>query len=193
MCAVCHPHREDTYSNVRTCFPEDYWGNAVPPRKEGNTKMYGKDAEHNLMARKSLSQCKKGPGDVYARCSLARCIPQPPGLTSLLVSGVKPAPAVVRWRAITGKRHQSPCASARYNPHLPSGPRCITRELRPTHPLLIPSHFRTIRSRTSTTTWAPQWTSQATQLHQAPAIRDRMPSNFMHIQEQPPRLPWHYR
>ena len=113
--------------------------------------MYGKDAENNSLARKSLSQCKKDPGDVYPRCSLARCIPQPPELTSLFVSEVKPAPLVVRWRGITGKRHQSPCASARYNPHLPSGGRGITRELRPTLPLMIPSHCRTIGSRSSTT------------------------------------------
>ena len=115
------------------------------------------------------------------RCSLARCIPQPPELTSLFVSEVKPAPLVVRWRGITGKRHQSLCASARYNPHLPSGGRGITRELRPTLPLMIPSHCRTIGSRTSTTTWVPQWTSQATQPQQAPAIRDRIPSNSMQL------------
>ena len=73
---------------VRRCLRDDDWDNAVPLRKEVNTKTYGKDAENNLLARKSLSQCKKDPGDVYARCSLARCIPQPPGLTSLLVSEV---------------------------------------------------------------------------------------------------------
>ena len=166
---------------VRSCLPDDYWDNAVPPRKEVNTKMYGKDAENNLLAGKNLSPCKKDPGDVYARCSLARYVPQPPGLTSLLVSEVKPAPLVVRWRDIAGKRHQSPCASARYNPHLPSGPRGIARELRPTHPLLIPSHCRTMGSRTSTTTRTPQWTSQATQCQQASAIRDRIPSNSMHL------------
>ena len=143
--------------------------------------MSGKDAENKLLAGKNLSPCKKDPGDVYARCSLARYVPQPPGLTSLLVSEVKPAPLVVRWRGITGKRHQSPCASARYNPHLPSGPRGITREVRPTPPLLIPSHCRTIGSRTSTTTSTPQSLFQATQLQQAPPIRDRMPSNSMHF------------
>ena len=115
------------------------------------------------------------------RCSLARCIPEPPELTSLFVSEVKPAPLVVRWRVITGKRHQSPCASARYNPHLPSGARGITRELRPTHPLMIPSHCRKIGSRTSTTTSTPQWRFQAIRLQQAPAIRDRLPSNSMHL------------
>ena len=52
---------------VRGCLPDGYWDNAVPPRKEVNTKMYGKDAENNFLARKSLSQCKKDPGDVYAR------------------------------------------------------------------------------------------------------------------------------
>ena len=160
---------------VRSCLPDDYWGNAVPTWKEVNTKMY------NFLVRQSLSQCKKDPGDVYARCCLARCIPQPPGLTSVLVSEVKPAPLVVCWRGIAGKRRQSPCASARYNPHLPSGARGITRELRPTHPLMIPSHCRTIGSRTSTTTSTPQWPFQATQLQRAPPIRDRIPSNSMHL------------
>ena len=166
---------------VRSCLPDESWDNAVPPREEVNTKMYEKDAENNLLAGKNLSPCKKDPGDVYARCSLARYVPQPPGLTSLLVSEVKPAPLVVRWRGITGKRHQSPCASARYNPHLPSGPRGITREVRPTPPLLIPSHCRTIGSRTSTTTSTPQSLFQATQLQQAPPYGDRMPSNSMHF------------
>jgi len=178
---------------VRGCLPDGYWDNAVPPRKEVNTKMNGNEAENNLLARKSLSQCRKDPEDVYARCSIARCILQPPELTSLFVSEVKPAPLVVRWRGITGKRHQSLCASARYNPHLPSGPRGITRELRPTHPLMIPSHCRTIGSRTSTTTSTPQWPFQATQLQRAPAIRDRIPSNSMHLAGAAPRLPWHYR
>ena len=130
---------------------------------------------------RTYRRVRKTRGNVYARCSLARYVPQPPGLTSLLVSEVKPAPLVVRWRGITGKRHQSPCASARYNPHLPSGPRGIARELRPTHPLLIPSHCRTIGSRTSTTTSTPQSLFQATQLQQSPPIRDRMPSNSMHL------------
>ena len=147
------PSTQEGYLQLdRVCLPESYWDDAQKPCVEVNTKMYGKDAENNSLARKSLSQCKKDPGDVYARCSLARCIPQPPRLTSVLVSEVKPAPLVVRWRVITGKRHQSPCASARYNPHLPSGARGITRELRPTHPLMIPSHCRKIGSRTPTTT-----------------------------------------
>ena len=46
---------------VRSCLPDDYWGNAVPTWKEVNTKMY------NFLVRQSLSQCKKDPGDVYAR------------------------------------------------------------------------------------------------------------------------------
>ena len=92
-------------------LPEIYGDGAPKPWKEVNTKMYWDDA---LTPRKS--QCKKDPGDVYARCCLARCIPQPPGLTSVLVSEVKPAPLVVCWRGIAGKRRQSPCASARYTP-----------------------------------------------------------------------------
>ena len=101
--------------------------------------------------------------------------------SSLHIAEVSPAPVVVHFRGIPRKRHQSPCASTRYNPHLPSGPRGIARELRPTHPLLIPSHCRTIGSRTSTTTSTPQSLFQATQLQQAPPIRDRMPSNSMHV------------
>ena len=79
----CMPSTQGGYlQQVRSCFPDDYCDNAVPPRKEVNGK------ENNLWGRKSLSQCKKDPGGIYARCSLARCIPQPPGLTSLLVSEV---------------------------------------------------------------------------------------------------------
>ena len=43
------------------------WDDALKPCVEVNTKMYGKDAENNFLARKSLSQCKKDRGDVYAR------------------------------------------------------------------------------------------------------------------------------
>ena len=55
---------------VRSCRYDDEWDDAPKPRKEVNTKMYWDDA---LKPRKS--QCKKDPGDVYARCCLARCIP----------------------------------------------------------------------------------------------------------------------
>jgi hypothetical protein len=72
----CMPSTQGGYrQQVRSCCYDDDWDNAGPPRKEVNTKMYGKDADTNLLARKSLSQCKKDPGDVYARCCLARCIP----------------------------------------------------------------------------------------------------------------------
>ena len=72
----CMPSTQGGYrQQVRSCWSDDDWDNAGPPRKEVNTKMYGKDADTNLLARKSLSQCKKDPGDVYARCCLARCIP----------------------------------------------------------------------------------------------------------------------
>ena len=72
----CMPSTQGGYrQQVRSCWYDDEWDNAGPPRKEVNTKMYGKDADTNLLARKSLSQCKKDPGDVYARCCLARCIP----------------------------------------------------------------------------------------------------------------------
>ena len=59
----------------------------------------------------------------------------------------------------------------------PSGPRCITREIRPTHPLMILSHCRTIGSRTPTTTCTQQWTSAETQPTQAPTIE----SNSFHL------------
>ena len=45
-------------------------------------------ADRILMWRNSLKASTKDLGDAYARCSLARYIPQPPWLTSLLVGEV---------------------------------------------------------------------------------------------------------
>ena len=112
MCVVCHPHGEDTYSNVHTCFPEDYWGNAVPPRKEGNTKMYGKGAENNLMARRSLSQCKKDPGGRLR--SLFSCEVYPATTGSYIVAGKR------------GQTRTLSCSLASYNRQTTSVALCIS-------------------------------------------------------------------
>ena len=61
---------------------------APPPPKKHIVKMDAKDAHINLLGGTALSQCKKDPGDVYPRCSMARYNPQRPWLTSLLVGEV---------------------------------------------------------------------------------------------------------
>ena len=58
---------------------------AQPPQKKLNVMTDAKDADINELAMTDLSQSQKDPGDVYARCSLARYNPQRPWLTWLLV------------------------------------------------------------------------------------------------------------
>ena len=58
---------------------------AQPPQKKLNVITDAKDADINELAMTYLSQSQQDPGDVYARCSLARYNPQRPWLTWLLV------------------------------------------------------------------------------------------------------------
>ena len=115
-------------------------------------------------------------------------------LRSLFSSEVYPATTVSHFAARRrGLTRTLSCSLAMYSRqttcvalcifqvHTPSVPRCITREPPPPHPVLKPSHCRTMGSRTSTTTRTPQWIFQATQCQQAPAIRDRIPLNSMHL------------
>ena len=92
--------------------------------------------------------------------SQARCIPQPPWLTALLVGEVLPAPLVVLWRctAIDITRH----TSARYSPH-------------PPEPELIPLHPRT----SITSRRALRWSAGPAQLELAPTARHPRPSSFI--------------
>ena len=65
----------------------------------------------------------------------------------------------------------------------PSVQRCITRELPPPHPVLKPSHCRTMGSRSSTTT---KRSSSATgEKSEAPTM-DPGPSNSFHLAGAPP-------
>ena len=73
---------------LEDCESDESMEDAPPPRKKHNVKMDAKDADINLLAMTDLSQCKKDPGHVYARCSLARYNPQRPWLTWLLVGEV---------------------------------------------------------------------------------------------------------
>ena len=58
---------------------------AQPPQKKLNVMTDAKDADINELAMTDLSLSQQDPGDVYARCSLARYNPQRPWLTWLLV------------------------------------------------------------------------------------------------------------
>ena len=57
---------------------------AQPPQKKLNVITDAKDADINELAITDLSLSQQDPGDVYARCSLARYNPQRPWLTWLL-------------------------------------------------------------------------------------------------------------
>ena len=64
----------------------------------------------------------------------------------------------------------------------PSVQRCITRELPPPHPVLKPSHCRTIRSRSSTTTNLTTSSSAAASGEKSAATTmDAGPSNSFHL------------
>ena len=91
---------------VRGCLPDGYWDNAVPPRKEVNTKMNGNEAENNLLARKSLSQCRKDP---LFSCEVY------PATTGAYI--------VVRKR---GQTRTLSCSLARYNRQTTSVALCIS-------------------------------------------------------------------
>ena len=74
----------------QSCPSDDYWDNAAVSRKEVNTKMNGKDAAHNVLARKSLSPCKKDLGgwscslfsrEVYPTTTVAQLAARRRGLT----------------------------------------------------------------------------------------------------------------
>ena len=69
---------------LEDCESEESMEDAQPPQKKLNVMMDAKDADINLLAMTDLSQSQKDPGDVYARCSLARYNPQGPWLTWLL-------------------------------------------------------------------------------------------------------------
>ena len=74
----------------QSCLSDDYWDNAAVSRKEVNTKMNGKDAANNVLARKSLSPCKKDLGgwscslfsrEVYPTTTVAQLAARRRGLT----------------------------------------------------------------------------------------------------------------
>ena len=70
---------------LEDCETDDPTEDAQPPQKKLNVMTDAKDADINVLAMTDLSQSQKDPGDVYARCSLARYNPQRPWLTWLLV------------------------------------------------------------------------------------------------------------
>ena len=74
----------------QSCLSDDYWDNAAVSRKEVKRKMNGKDAANNVLARKSLSPCKKElggcscslfPREVYPTTTVAQLAARRRGLT----------------------------------------------------------------------------------------------------------------
>ena len=70
---------------LEDCETDDPTEDAQPPQKKLNVMTDAKDADINELAMTDLSLSQQDPGDVYARCSLARYNPQRPWLTWLLV------------------------------------------------------------------------------------------------------------
>ena len=70
---------------LEDCETDDPTEDAQPPQKKLNVITDAKDADINELAITELSLSQQDPGDVYARCSLARYNPQRPWLTWLLV------------------------------------------------------------------------------------------------------------
>ena len=60
---------------LEDCESYEPMEDAPPPPKKRIVKMDANVDDINLLAVTDLSQCKKDPGDVYARCSLARYSP----------------------------------------------------------------------------------------------------------------------
>ena len=140
---------------LEDCETDDPTEDAQPPQKKLNVMTDAKDADINELAMTDLSQSQNDPG-MFTLVVLWRGITRndrgSPGC-SCRRGVTRPHSCSLAWYGRQTKSVVLCISEKKIAP--PSEPQGLTRELRPPHPLLIPSLRRTHGSETSKEPWVP--------------------------------------